>query len=37
MVEVVERRTRQTVEVPLAEAASWIKAKVDQAKVYPNA
>jgi prolyl-tRNA synthetase len=36
-VEVVERRTKQTSEVPLAEAAAWIKAKVDGAKAHSNA
>ncbi|NWF83557.1 MAG: proline--tRNA ligase [Bryobacteraceae bacterium] len=36
-VEIVERRTKSTTEVPVAEAAAWIKAKVDAAKAYPSA
>jgi prolyl-tRNA synthetase len=37
LVEIVERRTRTTTEVPVAEAAAWIKAKVDESKAYPSA
>lgn len=36
-VEIVERRTREKSEVPLSEAAGWIKAKIDAAKSYPHA
>ncbi len=36
LVEIVERRTRNTTEVPVAEAAAWIAAKVGEAKARPS-
>lgn len=37
LVEIVERRTRQTTEVPLAEAAGWVAGRVAAAKQSPAA
>lgn len=36
-VEIVERRTKRKSEIPVAEAAAWLKARIEEAKAYPSA